>query len=1126
MTQVLGSGGQTVNAVGQAAMSVQAATVRIVGSGVGGVAPLIRAVERLVTGGTVTLATSDGVLGGNGTIDLPLLNDQPPTPQAFIISAFGGALSVIPHVDDGAIFDLDNQVVTDVTVATNTAITLLRYLGVWRVIDSSAGVNEQIAVADAGYGFASRERISAKAQPVDPIVTYDTETWDASEIREPGAAIYDPETDLWILPYTAEWYDAPLTITQVAAVLSSDGGETWTAHPQNPILPVQPWEATNPEYEPFDLSFDDPYVAKTVDGEVWRDSDGRAHIYVEEKMNLTHVGIGRWVSGVNTLDDWTYTGRVLEPGGGVFPAPAPSDVWDYTDRASPVVLHDGTRLNMLFEGRNLPTSARYDEWVTATAYAVGDIVWVDGSPLTFYRCVTAHTSSTVPPGAQWEVYVGQLGATGHAISTDDGETWTPHDLNPVIPTTPEGTWAAESIVIDDIIKVGAEWIALAHGISAPDDTYTVGRFRTTDDPIDWTPDSFTECVGNPYDTTTNTMMCWGNDPTQGVRILQLVSNTGVGELLERVWITPTVGTSDGATFDPSGLQGQIDTLDGRVDIHDTDLTAVDSRLDALENPAATVDAAALAAHFAADVDPARYPVADAWSDIYDLAGPGAGFQELDGTSVLDPTPGPLSVVPSYPGTEPQQGAVTVVPSPPTAGAVLYGLRLYGVEVSGELPEADQFVSLSFVSGMGAAVPQQAFLRGTGADGWTISGFDNGVALATGVAVPAGPVDVLMTLQPSDVTPIAAGVIFYSTTPPVSHLPTVTIDSVEWLWRVPVEDLIDAAPTPDATTIISTPTTITEPGYYYLVDGADVTLPSAAANVGADLYLQTTGTGDATITPFSGDAVQNAFDGFTSTAWDWAPEIVAHWRAASAAEFGGVPAWVAVSLDASTSGGGIPATIIDADSDLIVGTAADTAGRLAVPASTIVGRKASGSITALTPAEARAIIDDEWHEVARYTTVSSNDWPTFSSVPTADRYRLRWFYAPTGSPAGSGGLARNLVLTLDGDTTANTYMSNGSQSALGILVAAFGQGGGGFGHIDFHRTVLRFSGAPVIRYGVQGMVDATASIGAVFANRSAFGAAYVKLDGAVPDLSTWAIASSNNDVWRAGITFILETASLP
>jgi len=373
-----------------------------------------------------------------------------------------------------------------------------------------------------GYGFASKERISAKAQPVNPVATYDTNVWDTNEIREPGAAIYDPVTGLWILAYTGEYVDG--SATTVGLALWSEDGVGWDPHPQNPILPLESFV----EYgQP--VNFDDPYVAKTVNGEVWRDTDGRAHIYAEEKDGTTHHGIGLWKSGVDSLSDWTYAGRVLDKG-------APGS-WDATDRTSPCVIHDGTRLIMLFEGRNIPES--------------------------------------------------QLGMTGQAVSTDEGASWTPHDTNPIILLGDPGTWNDVSVVIDDIIKVGGEWIALVHGLATEGGAYTVGRYRTTDDPIDWNPGSFTECVGNPYDTATNTMMCWGNDPTQGVCIRQLEANPGVGESLERVYITPTVGATD--AFDSSSLQGQINTLDGRVDDNDTDIAMHD-----LTIAAATQDASAAA----------------------------------------------------------------------------------------------------------------------------------------------------------------------------------------------------------------------------------------------------------------------------------------------------------------------------------------------------------------------------------------------------------------------------------------------------------------------------------------------------------------------------------------------------
>ncbi len=147
--QVIGSGGQTVNAVGQSTMAVHASVVRAVGAltAAAGATPLIRAAERSVYADTITLAATDGVIVGNGTVDLPTIASQDEDPQAFLISAVGGAITVVPHEDDEAIFGLDNQLVSEVTVEANTVLTLLRYVGVWRVIDSSAGGSGGSAVA-------------------------------------------------------------------------------------------------------------------------------------------------------------------------------------------------------------------------------------------------------------------------------------------------------------------------------------------------------------------------------------------------------------------------------------------------------------------------------------------------------------------------------------------------------------------------------------------------------------------------------------------------------------------------------------------------------------------------------------------------------------------------------------------------------------------------------------------------------------------------------------------------------------------------------------------------------------------------------------------------------------------
>jgi hypothetical protein len=149
MPQIIGSSGQTVNAVGQSTMAVHASVVRAVGAltAAAGATPLIRAAERSVYADTITLAATDGVIVGNGTVDLPTIASQDEDPQAFLISAVGGAITVVPHEDDEAIFGLDNQLVSEVTVEANTVLTLLRYVGVWRVIDSSAGGSGGSAVA-------------------------------------------------------------------------------------------------------------------------------------------------------------------------------------------------------------------------------------------------------------------------------------------------------------------------------------------------------------------------------------------------------------------------------------------------------------------------------------------------------------------------------------------------------------------------------------------------------------------------------------------------------------------------------------------------------------------------------------------------------------------------------------------------------------------------------------------------------------------------------------------------------------------------------------------------------------------------------------------------------------------
>ena len=103
----------------------------------GGVSALIRAAERILDGDPVTLTVDDGVIGGSGDVTLPPVAGLPDT-QAWIVSAFGGDIVLTIDVDD-VLFDADNGSHTGTfTVPADTAVTLLRYAGVWRVVASSA----------------------------------------------------------------------------------------------------------------------------------------------------------------------------------------------------------------------------------------------------------------------------------------------------------------------------------------------------------------------------------------------------------------------------------------------------------------------------------------------------------------------------------------------------------------------------------------------------------------------------------------------------------------------------------------------------------------------------------------------------------------------------------------------------------------------------------------------------------------------------------------------------------------------------------------------------------------------------------------------------------------------------
>jgi hypothetical protein len=424
---------------------------------------------------------------------------------------------------------------------------------------NTLATNEPITLANSGQVIAERRTSGG--------------TWD-HDLQEPGAAIYDPVTETWIAPYTGTtqangW-------AQVGAVLSSDGGVTWTAHPQNPILPfVSSPTHGNSNFSNL-LASEDPYIAKdAATGTVWRDSEGRAHIYTEEKYGATHVGVGVWKSAPNTLSDWIWEGQVVAPGlpdvnGTAYGGQETR--WDATDRTSPVVVHHNDLLVMIFEGRWIPQSGQTPAWAEGVEYEAGYIVWVDGSPLRYYRAKVTHTSTSVLPAddpTKWEETIGQQGKIGVAWSDDEGETWEVAN-DPIVGYT--GTWAVDSIVPDDLILVNGKWVLICHGQNSAGSYASIGRFSTTEAPSLWSPSSFTELPGNPFTNSTVTLMCWGNDPTQALRLTPLA--------IERMSVVQPDPAWDEARI--ASIQQNVEDVQGDI----TDLQAVDviydGRLDALE----------------------------------------------------------------------------------------------------------------------------------------------------------------------------------------------------------------------------------------------------------------------------------------------------------------------------------------------------------------------------------------------------------------------------------------------------------------------------------------------------------------------------------------------------------------
>lgn len=288
----------------------------------------------------------------------------------------------------------------------------------------------------------------------DPFATYGSGGWDSERIREPGAVIHDPRTGQWICVYSGrdEYAHA-----RIGAVVSPDGA-TWSAHPDNPLT--------------GDILGEDPYLAKNADGTLFRDGAGRALMFTEEKIATAHRGIEMWRSAPDELTGWTLADRVVDRGD--------AGDWNETLSASPVVVHDGTRLVMLFEGMNLPAE--------------------------------------------------QYGEVGIAFSVDDGETWTVAPA-PIIERGGTGRWNEEAVIPDDVMLVDGTWVLLAHG-QVDGSSFVIGRYSSTGGPAEWDAESFSEMVGNPLTTSTDTVMNWGNDPAQVMQV------SGDGRTLERMVVTP------------------------------------------------------------------------------------------------------------------------------------------------------------------------------------------------------------------------------------------------------------------------------------------------------------------------------------------------------------------------------------------------------------------------------------------------------------------------------------------------------------------------------------------------------------------------------------------------------------
>lgn len=328
-------------------------------------------------------------------------------------------------------------------------------------------------------------------------------------IQEHGPVLWDEQTEQWILPYCGRndvnyhWFPQAVV---------SDDGETWTQHPQNPLT------GTTDDWLHWG---DDPCIIKDVEtGYVWRDSDGKAVMVVEDYSSFTiNDGVTIWRSGVNTLNDWTRQGQIFGPGD--------PGQWDESDRTSPTGFYYQGRLYCMFEGRS----------------------------------------------------TGIQGKIGLAYSDDEGVTWTVND-DPII--THEIPYSNPSVP-DDIFKTDHGWLVLAHSDTGAGWNH-IDRFYTGDEPDQWEVASWDHLEPHPVSTASATITAFGSDLSRlvledGVGLEFLTVDQELWPF-DSSAIESDIATAQGNI---STLQGQMSTAQGNISTLQGDVTAAESDIDDLES---------------------------------------------------------------------------------------------------------------------------------------------------------------------------------------------------------------------------------------------------------------------------------------------------------------------------------------------------------------------------------------------------------------------------------------------------------------------------------------------------------------------------------------------------------------